>query len=166
MEDLITIQFHYKLLENGVSLKHSRVSVVGFEKENNESLLLVLLQTTEEWRWVHGVHTNSTQTGNKPAEDSDLCDSGIQTHFVCLWGRRCKTSYLIKNCSKENLLLKAFKQLSFSNEGKPLSANQKSVPDTLGNQTVLNCAGFFKDSGAIPTRQCSRLTWKWVEEPG
>ena len=48
MEDLITIQFHYKLLENGVSLKHSRVSVVGFEKENNESLLLVLLQTTEE----------------------------------------------------------------------------------------------------------------------
>ena len=50
------------------------------------------------------------------------------------------------------------KQLSCSNEGKPLSANQKSVPDTLGNLTVLNCAGFFKDSGAIPTRQGPRLT--------
>ena len=50
------------------------------------------------------------------------------------------------------------KQLSCNNEGKPLSANQKSVPDTLGNQRVLNCAGFFKDSVAIPIIQGSRPT--------
>ena len=48
MEDLITIQFHYKLLEDGVSTEHLGVSVVGYENENTEQFLLVLMQTTKE----------------------------------------------------------------------------------------------------------------------
>ena len=48
MEDLITIQFHYKLSEDGVSTERSGVSVVGYENENTEQFLLVLMQTTKE----------------------------------------------------------------------------------------------------------------------
>ena len=76
--------------------------------------------------------------------------------FVCE-GEDAKQAIWLRIVPKKTCCCKR-KQLSCSNEGKPLSANQKSVPDTLGNQTVLNCAGFFKDSGAIRTRQGSRLT--------
>ena len=36
------------------------------------------------------------------------------------------------------------KELSCGNKGKPLSADQKLVPNTLGNQTRLDYSGFSK----------------------